>query len=59
MTAKELSYLNDVLNSEKVIITKYHDYANQLVDPNLKNLCNQVVSKHVQNYNSLFSQLNS
>lgn len=59
MTSKELSYVEDILNAEKVIVTKYQDYANQITDPNLKSLCTQIASKHMQNYNNLFSQLNS
>ncbi len=59
MTTKELSYCNDLLNQEKTLITKCQDYSSQISDTTLKNLCNRLAEKHLQNYNSIYQQLNS
>ncbi|QUH31308.1 hypothetical protein [Vallitalea guaymasensis] len=59
MTTKELSYINDVLTQTKVLIDKYRDYSTQVQDESLKNLCNQMATKHMDCYNGIYNQLNS
>ena len=59
MTAKELSYVNDVLTQTKVLIKKYQNYSSIVQDQSLKNLCNQMANKHMECYNSIYNQLNS
>lgn len=58
MTGKELSYINDALNAEKIIIGKYKDYSQQIQDPELKNLCTQHANEHQKHYDKIYSQLN-
>jgi hypothetical protein len=58
MTTKELSYINDVLTQTKVLIEKYQDYSSQVQDQGLKNLCNQMATKHMDCYNGIYNQLN-
>lgn len=59
MTTKELSYINDTLTQTKVLVDKYRDYSNQVQHQCLKDLCTKMADKHMQCYNSLYSQLNS
>ena len=59
MTSKELSYLNDALNSEQVIIKKYQDYSAVVSDQQIVTVLNDLTSKHQQHYNQLLQQLNS
>ncbi|MGE5381529.1 MAG: spore coat protein [Methylocystaceae bacterium] len=59
MTSKEQSMLNDVLSTEKLLMSKYQAYSNQLQDPNLKSLFQQMSTQSQQNTQSitqLFSQ---
>lgn len=58
MTGKELSYVNDSLNAEKIIIQKYQDYCQQIQDPQLKNLCTKLANDHQKHYDGIYSQLN-
>lgn len=58
MTSKELSALEDTLNSEMLLVKKYQSLANQCTDPQLKAICTEVAGKHQQHFNTLFQHLN-
>lgn len=59
MTTKELSYLNDLLNAEQIVIKKYRDYSQGCNDQQVQQLCNQLASQHQKHYDQIFQQLNS
>lgn len=59
MTSKEQSMLTDVLNSEKLCMTKYQNYANQIQDPALKQMFQQLATsgqQNIQTITQLFTQ---
>ena len=58
MTSKELSFINDILSAEKSSVRKCQEYSNTCTDSSLKDLCNQIASKHQQNYDSIYNTLN-
>lgn len=53
ISTKDLAYLQDQLSWELLAIKKYHEYANQCQDPDLKNLCKQNGQKHQQSFQTL------
>lgn len=59
MTSKEKSMLGEVMDNEKLLMSKYQSYAGQLQDPNLKSFFQQMGTQSQQNVQSitqLFSQ---
>ena len=46
LTEKELSAIEDQLSSEKLLIAKCKEYAQQCTDPELKQKCNAIAGKH-------------
>lgn len=59
MTSKEKTMLGEVMDNEKLLMSKYQSYASQLQDPNLKSLFQQMGTQSQQNMQSitqLFSQ---
>lgn len=59
MTSKEKTLLSEVMDNEKLLMAKYQAYSNQLQDPNLKSLFQQLGTQSQQNLQSisqLFSQ---
>jgi hypothetical protein len=57
ITSKELSALEDQLNCEQVLVKKYHTFAGQCVDPQLKTKCEQVAARHQDHFNRLMTHL--
>ena len=58
LTEKELSAIEDPLSSEKLLIAKCKEYAQQCTDPELKQKCNAIAGKHQTHYEKLLSFLN-
>lgn len=58
LTEKELSAIEDQLSSEKLLIAKCKEYAQQCTDPELKQKCNAIEGKHQTHYEKLLSFLN-
>lgn len=56
LTQKEQQLLSDQLNHEKVCIEKYNSYAQQVKDPQLKQMFNQYSSEEQNHYDTV-SQL--
>lgn len=59
MTGKELDYINDALNAEKLVIKKYQDYTQEISDPQLKNMCTKLAQEHQKHYDQIYNSLNS
>ena len=57
ITSKELSALEDQLNSEQMLVKKYRTFANACSDPQLRQKCEQVASRHQDHFNRLMSHL--
>ena len=58
LTEKELSAIEDQLSSEKLLIAKCKEYAQQCTDPELNQKCNAIAGKHQTHYEKLLSFLN-
>lgn len=58
LTGKELLALEDELNAEKLMITKFKNYAAMTADPQIRGKCEQVAAQHLQHYNTLLGHLN-
>lgn len=57
MTEKELQYVEDALNHEKLMKTKCSDYSNQMQDRELKVFLKDLETRHQQIFNSIFKLL--
>lgn len=57
MTSKELLYIEDALGHEKYFETKCRETANSLQDPQLKDLVQQMASRHQQIFSDFYSLL--
>ncbi len=57
LTSKELSAIEDQLNSEKLMITKFRSYAQMCTDPQIKQKCEQYAGKHQNHYERLLKCL--
>jgi hypothetical protein len=57
LTEKELTAIEDQLNEENLLITKFRAYSNVCTDPQLKQKCTSIASKHQAHYDQLFSFL--
>lgn len=57
ITAKELNAVEDQLNLEQVLVKKYHTFAAQCVDPQLKTKCEQIAARHQDHFNRLMTHL--
>ena len=57
LTTKELSAIEDQLNYEQILVKKYHSFASQCSDPQLKTKCEQVATRHQDHFNRLMSHL--
>jgi hypothetical protein len=58
LTAKELTALEEQLSQEQILVKKYHMYAAQISDMQLKAKCEQISSEHQNHYNKLMCHLN-
>lgn len=57
ITTKELTAIEDQLNSEQTLVKKYKMYAQQCTDPQLKTKCEQAAARHQQHFSCLLKQL--
>lgn len=57
ITTKELSGIQEQLNSEKTLIRKLHHYAECTADNNLKAKYLNMASKHQAHFDTLYSLL--
>lgn len=57
LTKKELSALEDQLNSEQLLIKKYKSYSQCAVDPQIKSTCEQLAAQHKTHFNTLMGHL--
>ena len=57
ITTKELTALEEQLQSEQVLIKKYHTMATQCSDPTLKNKCEAIAARHQQHYDKMICHL--
>ena len=58
ITEKELSWIEDQLTLEQLLIAKYRNAANNVNDSNLQSKLNEIASKHESHYNTVLSHLN-
>lgn len=57
ITAKELTAIEDQLNGEKLLVTKFKAYAQICDDQQLKQKCETMASKHQNHYDRLLNYL--
>ena len=57
LTSKELDAIQDQLTMEQLMIQKYKLYSQTASDPQIKNKCEQIASKHQAHYDKLMKQL--
>lgn len=55
MSPKELLYIEDALGHEEFCITQCKDAASSLQDPKLQQCAQEMMQKHQQIFNSLYS----
>ena len=58
LTEKELSYLEDQLNSEALLVKKFRAVAENTSDPALKGKFEQISAKHKEHSDRLMTYLN-
>jgi hypothetical protein len=58
LTEKELTAIEDELGTEKLLVTKIKAYSQMCTDPELKQKCDSIASKHQTHYDKLLSFLN-
>lgn len=57
LSSKELTAVEELLNSEFLLIKKFQDLSNTTTDMELKNKYNQIAGQHQGHYNRLLSHL--
>ena len=57
ITTKELTALEEQIQSEQVLIKKYRTMAAQCSDPALKSKCESIAGRHQQHYDKLMCHL--
>ncbi len=57
ITDKEVMHIQDRLNEEMLAIRKCRIYADRITDPQAKELCHKIASKHQQHYDKLLGRL--
>jgi hypothetical protein len=58
LSKKELLYIKDQLDAEQLMINKLKQYGADISDPELKNMCADMVKVHKNHYNTLVKHLN-
>lgn len=58
MSPKELLYIEDALGHEQQIKALCTESANQVQDPELKNLISSITQRHTQSFNRFYGLLN-
>ena len=57
LTSKELTALEDQMNSEQVVVKKFRAYSSIATDKNIKQKCCQIADRHQEHFNTLMSLL--
>ncbi|MFD2116568.1 hypothetical protein ACFSTH_07205 [Paenibacillus yanchengensis] len=57
LTAKEVEYIVDSMSNEDLLMKQCTATAMQTMDPNLKSVCEQMVTSHQNHYNTLLQCL--
>jgi hypothetical protein len=57
LSSKELTAVEELLNSEFLLIKKFQDLSNTTTDMELKNKYTQIAGQHQGHYNRLLSHL--
>lgn len=55
ITTKDLAYLSDHLSWQLNAVKKYHHYANECTDPDVRNMLNQAGQMHLRHYQLLLN----
>lgn len=55
MSPKELLYIDDALGHEKFLKCQCQEAVQNLTDPELKNLAQQMLNKHTELFNQFYS----
>ncbi len=58
MTQKELIALEELLNSEQLLVKKFHHYASTAQDAQIKSTCEALSNRHKQHYDALMGYFN-
>lgn len=58
LTEKELSFLEDQLNSESLLVKKFRAVAENSTAPALRGKCEQIAAKHKEHFDRLMTYLN-
>lgn len=58
LTEKELSFLEDQLNSESLLVKKFRAVAENSTDPALRGKFEQIAAKHKEHFDRLMTYLN-
>lgn len=58
LTSKELSWIEDQLTLEQLLIEKYRTAAESATDAAISSKMTQIASQHEQHYNTLLGHLN-
>ena len=58
LTSKELTAIEDQLSMEQLLIKKYKSCAGMTNDPQIKQKCEQIASRHQEHYQKLLGHLN-
>lgn len=59
LTQKELNWLEDQLEHEQLMVSKFNDYASNASDSQVRSLCQEIAQKHQGHYNILMNHLKS
>lgn len=59
ITSKDLSYLSDEMSWELIAMKKYHHFAQEVQDPELKTAINKLGAMHQNHYQALLQYLQS
>ena len=57
LTTKELSALEDQLNSEMILVKKYRSFATLTTDAQLKTKYEGIAGQHLTHFNTLYKHL--
>lgn len=58
LSEKELSFLEDQLNAEQLLIKKFKAIAAEASDQEIKTCCDQIACKHQQHFDTMMGFLN-
>ena len=56
---KMIEVMEDMLGAESMAVKKYHFYAANCTDPNLKTICEKAEQMHRKHFDTMFQYLNS